>query len=130
MGTRSLTHVKNDDNETFVTIYRQMDGYPSVMGADIKTALGGKTLVNGYTDPATQINGMGCAAAMLIAAIKTGCGGVYIVKPDTTDSGEEYVYTLTNRGDEIGLKIQNPEAVIYDGTIAAFDPEMEEPEDG
>jgi hypothetical protein len=93
MGTRALIHVK-DDEETLVTIYRQYDGYPSGLGQDIKDVFEGRELVNGYNDLATQVNGMGCAAAMLVAGIKKGCGIVYIYPVDSSDCGEEYTYVL------------------------------------
>ncbi len=127
MGTRSLTHIKDEDGKTLVTIYRQFDGYPIGMGADIKKALGDKTLVNGYTDPATQTNGMGCAAAMLIAAIKDGCGNVYIRKPDSSDCWEEYIYTLSQTaGMKIALKLEGGEKTLFDGLLSDFDPEAVE----
>ncbi len=127
MGTRSLTHIKNEDGETLVTIYRQCDGYPTGMGADIKATLGDKTLVNGYSDPETQTNGMGCAAAMLIAAIKDGCGNVYIIKPDSADCWEEYVYTLSQAaGMKIALKLESGKKTLFDGLLSDFNPEAVE----
>lgn len=102
MGTRSLTHVKDETGTTLVTIYRQYDGYPSGMGTDIAKAFEGKTLVNGYSDPETQINGMGCAAATLIASIKDGCGNVYVAKPDTSDRWEDFTYFLSPHQDKDG----------------------------
>ncbi len=127
MGTRSLTHIKDEDGKTLVTIYRQFGGYPTGMGADIKKTLGGKTLVNGYNDPATQTNGMGCAAAMLIAAIKDGCGGVYIQTPDTSGCWEQYIYTLSQAaGMKIALKLEGGEKTLFDGLLSDFDPEAVE----
>ena len=67
MGTRSLTHIQDNNGKVLTTIYRQYDGYLSGMGNDIKKILGGKTVVNGYNDPETQVNGIECAAEMLIA---------------------------------------------------------------
>ena len=129
MGTRALIHVKDDEGEnTLVTIYSQYDGYPTGLGADIKRVLGERTLVNGYNSPDTQCNGMGCAAAMLIAELKAGCGGVYIYKPDSADVWEEYVYTLSPfaRFGGFRLVVQNPKNVIYDGPLGLFFPDFVE----
>lgn len=119
MGTRSLTHIyeKANSEKPFVTIYRQFDGYPSGMGEDIKKALGEKTLVNGYSDPRTETNGMPCAAAMLIAAIKEGCGNVYLYPAGTEDCGEDYVYRLYPAGDRFRFVIDGE----YDGPLHEFD---------
>ena len=124
MGTRSLIHVKDEDGKTLVTIYRQFDGYPTGMGADIKAVFDGKTLVNGYSDPETQVNGMGCAAAMLIAAIKNGCGGVYIQPPEDKGCWEAFTYTLYQSADmHLSLKVVAHEEILFDGLLADFDPE-------
>jgi len=97
MGTRSLTHIKDDNDNTLVTIYRQYDVYPTGMGQDLKDILAPKRLGNGVGGGATLenfANGMGCAAAAVIAALKDDVGNVYIQTPDATDCWEEYVYTI------------------------------------
>ena len=97
MGTRALINVRKLDKASaiFTTIYHHADGYPSYLGERIKEVLGSKELTNGVSDPDTQVNGMGCAAAMLVGALKGGeCGGVYIYAPGTNDVWEEYVYDL------------------------------------
>lgn len=121
MGTRSLTHIysKPSDSTPLVTIYRQYDGYPEAMGKDIKAAIGAKQLTNGCTDKSRQCNGMGCAAAMLIGALKNGeCGNVYIYPTGSTDCGEEYTYRIYPAGETFRLVIDG----IYDGEIGEFDP--------
>ena len=40
MGTRSITHIRDNDT-TLVTLYRQYDGYPSGMGVDLAEQLVG-----------------------------------------------------------------------------------------
>ena len=97
MGTRSLTHVLDDDSEAvLVTIYRQMDGYPSGLGEHLAVFLRGRGLVNGFgiDTPAKASNGMGCLAASLVAELKDGIGGIYLEPPGSQDHGEEYVYTI------------------------------------
>lgn len=126
MGTRAIIHVKDDHTpNTLCTIYRQYDGYPYGLGEDIKKALGGRELVNGYSNPKTQVNGMGCAAAMLIAALKGNrCGNVYIYPPDSEGVGEEYVYTLYAKDGAICLKVCG-----YDGPLSEFDGDNVEKEE-
>lgn len=153
MGTRSLTHIK-EDGKTLVTLYRQFDGYPTGMGKDIKAALndGNARLTNGFGGddaiPAV-FNGMGCLAAGLIKGLKEGIGNVYIYPADSDDCGEEYTYTVYYRagaGDSepfskptgvICLKVVlvgwkdggEPNRVMYDGPLSEFDPEKVEAAD-
>jgi len=106
MGTRSLTHVKSDvwdedeTPKTLVTIYRQMDGYPSGLGEEMAEFLRGRIVVNGFGGgtPEKASNGMGCLAASLVGALKDGIGSVYLYPPDSKDCGEEYVYTISMDG--------------------------------
>lgn len=144
MGTRSLTHVKDETGATLVTIYRQYDGYPTGQGDDIKAALGGREMVNGYNDAARQINGIGDAAAILITAMKLDtatpasatdkqidAGGVYIQTPGETDAGQDYTYTLfpaesTGEGwnvkpGALQLTVESYGETLYSGPLAEFD---------
>lgn len=123
MGTRSLTHIYNaaSDKTPLVMLYRQYDGYPEGMGSDIKSALGGRKLVNGFSEPETQCNGMGCAAAMLIGALKAGkCGNVYVQQ--YTNDREEFTYRLYPNAERFRLVIEDGETVVYDGYLHEFDP--------
>lgn len=122
MGTRSLTHIYAcaEDKTPLVTIYRQFDGYPEGHGQEIREILGGRQLVNGYNDKSKQCNGMGCAAALLIGALKGGnCGGIYIESCGASDCGEEFTYRLFPCGETFRLVIDG----IYDGELSDFDPE-------
>lgn len=109
MGTRSLTHVYDDDGKTILlTMYRQMDGYPSGLGQELVDFLFGKRSKNGtYKNPMVVVNGfgsgtpkkaangMGCLAALLVSRLKGDqIGSVYIYPPGSTDCGEEYVYSI------------------------------------
>lgn len=125
MGTPSLTHIyENEDSaKPFVTIYRQFDGYPEGLGSDIKEILGNRTLVNGYSDAKSQTNGIQCAAAMLVAGLKEGCGNVYLYPAGSSDCGEEYVYHLYPSGSTFRLKIEGYDKPIYDGPLPDFDPQ-------
>jgi hypothetical protein len=124
MGTRALIHVKQDniDSDTLVTIYKQMDGYPSHLGNQIATILGERKLVNGYTsgEENVQTNGMGCAAALLISGLKgKSCGDIYIFKPNDRNTGEEFTYTLYSKNEEIFLRVVDCDGDCnYDGPIS------------
>ena len=131
MGTRSLTHIKDDNDNTLVTIYRQYDVYPTGMGQDLKDILAPKRLGNGVGGGATLenfANGMGCAAAAVIAALKDDVGNVYIQTPDATDCWEEYVYTIRPMDETFSITVYSVygERVLYEGSIIDFDPEAAE----
>lgn len=109
MGTRSLTHVYEvEENQSFLapalaklkkpllTIYRQMDGYPSGMGLDLANLLAKFRVVNGLGAYSEQYvaNGAGCLAAQLLGHLKEGPGGIYIYPPASKNCGEDYVYKI------------------------------------
>lgn len=142
MGTRSLTHVKGDvwdvekEAPTILTFYRQYDGYPTGHGVDLKRFLDGRVIVNGISSdaPAKISNGMGCLAASLVGKLKGDeVGGIYVYAPDSTDCGEEWVYTIYQKGtrnaaSELHIKVYAVyrERTVYDGPVSGFDPEAAE----
>lgn len=96
MSTRSLTHIKEYDGKTILTIYRQGDGYPEGHGLDLARILARGGVVNGYSRrPGEAFNGMGCLAAAVIASLKEGIGNIYVFPADSEDCGEEFVYEVT-----------------------------------
>lgn len=107
MGTRSITHIK-EDGKTIATIYRQYDGYPSGHGSDLLEMLQGIKLTNGFGFGAKYgevANGMGCLAALVISELKSEqVGGVYIYPPKSQNVGEEYIYTIKEKNGKINLK--------------------------
>lgn len=136
MGTRATITIK-DGKDTLIKIYRQMDGYPSGLGAEIKQILdnGHAELVNGYQlqhqSPKT-FNGMGCLAAFLIGALKivpygmigkNPIGNVYITSPNAEP--EEYNYILyANKENELCLEIKTYEGKeLFKDVLSKFDPE-------
>ena len=93
MGTRALTFVYDADNQPFLNLYRQYDGYIEGHGAELAEFLAGKTLVNGYGRESTELaNGMGCLAASLVAHFKETVGGFYIHPVTATQCGQDYEY--------------------------------------
>jgi hypothetical protein len=128
-----------DHDEEIVVMYRQMDGYPTGHGADLKEFLSGFSIVNGYSldPPVRQANGMGCLAAQTIAHFKTGIGNFYLHPAGTRDCGEEYIYTISSKDGKVWLKLQagcvtsfgmpgtmqEHMPCLFDGLIEVFDPE-------
>lgn len=131
MGTRALVHFK-EGTVTLVTVNKLYDGYPSILGADLKKLLAGSVLVNGYVlseKDGQHHNGMGCLAATVIKGLKDGIGDVYITLAGTSGAGEQFVYTIHPDGDArtILLTVQVPGGpTLYSGPIDAFDPKEAE----
>lgn len=138
MGTRSLTHVVDEDGHILVTIYRQFDGYPTGNGKDIADFLRSKKLVNGYQEPDKgsgkfpllncNCNGMGDLAAQLVAHLKMQCeygiGHTYIQRPGAKDTWENYTYRVYPSGPDarqIRLHVKGGEETLYDGPVKDFD---------
>lgn len=106
MGTRSLTKViykwsdekaNKSGRRTLVNMYRQMDGYPSGMGADI---------VEFLNQVGTNHGGIQCIAAQLVAHFKDGAGNYYLYPTNAKDCGQEYEYEIIEELDrEIKLKV-------------------------
>lgn len=145
MGTRSLTIILDEERTEICVLYRQYDGYPTGHGAELKNFLSEFKIVNGYgsNDLSKTANGMGCLAAQIIGHFKSGIGGFYLYPAESRDCGEEYIYTVYKKGEnltnpsEICLKIQagavtffglpgtkqNHMPVIYEGPVNDFEPE-------
>jgi hypothetical protein len=106
MGTRSLTHIHDGDMDApvIVTIYRQMDGYPEGMGADLRAIVDKMKVINGIGSGAragTHANGMGCAAAQIVGALKREIGNIYLYPPNTKNVWEEFTYHVCKQGDRV-----------------------------
>ena len=135
MGTRTIVHLKDENNKTILTLYRQYDGYPTGMGNDIKKILnnGVVEIRNGFTTKdqiPRQFNGMGCLSAFLVGELKNKkIGNVYIQAPNTKDMGEDYTYTLSlSKLGTLKLKVVEnyKNKTIFDGLLSAFDGEQVE----
>ena len=94
MGTRSIVRVIqkwNDEvtnktkSQTLVCMYRQMDGYPSGMGADLAEFL---------NEVDTKYNGAQCLAAQMVAHFKDGIGGIYLYPTNVKDVWQNYEYEI------------------------------------
>lgn len=136
MGTRCLTVA--DENKEILCMYRQMDGYPSGHGKELKEAFKGFRITNGISgDKTNSANGMGCLAAQIVAKFKDDVGGIYLYASGEREVGEEYVYSISEKDGRIwldvlegevaffGLPGTKPELMewIYHGWLDDFEPE-------
>ena len=154
MGTRSLTTVISTYTDTkknkkvstkLIIMYRQFDGYPSGMGADLVEFLHGSKVVNGLgmneIKSKRVFNGVGCLAAQLVAYFKDGAGGIYIEPITAKDCGQEYEYEIIVDDSnnvilkciEIGYtdskgKYRNGKRVLFEGKAEDFEKFIEEKE--
>lgn len=108
MGTRSLTHVYDDEGTAILaTIYRQFDGYPEGHGTELIRYFADTRLTNGLGRNRSNrrdkvFNGMGDVAVRLITHLKVcgrrkgqsmdWAGNYYLETPGARDMGEEYIY--------------------------------------
>lgn len=142
MGTRSITIVRSgpeNKSPRIVTIYRQMDGYPSGMGADLADFLKGIKMVNGIgMDNKNVANGAGCLAAQLVKHLKDGAGGIYLEagSGDYEDGhhGEDYIYEIyadtmkPAEGIRFTCRVSGEKKLLFDGKPELFDPAAVEAE--
>jgi hypothetical protein len=123
MGTRALIHIHDGDMVApiLATLYRQMDGYPSGLGEDIKD-VGCMQIVNGIRmgmEAGKVANGMGCYAAQLIGKLKDDrLGSVYMYEVGAKNVGEEYTYHIHEVGGVVHIFIPECE---YSGVLAETD---------
>ena len=135
MGTRSLT-VFNDtyENKEICVLYRQYDGYPEGHGTDLLNFLKDMKVVNGINSENEKwkiSNGMDCLAAQIVSHFKSGPGYFYINRADTRDVGEEFIYTLYYKNNDLHIKVEDtyenddikqPDGhLLFDGIINEYE---------
>lgn len=131
MGTRSLTMVKDANEEPICVMYRQYDGYPDGHGEELADFLKDRRLVNGLgADKSAVFNGMECLAAAMVANFKTEPGGFYLYAPSVWESGagEDYRYVIyphqSHHGSKIYMRVEDYRGTeLYDGPADDFTPE-------
>lgn len=105
MGTRSITCVLDKHGKKIIEMYKQYDGYPEGLGAELQAFTASGTLVNGIGRDAKVFNGMGCFAAQLVEHFKDGPGGIYLHAPTNnykskkkyaSNYGAEYYYEISS----------------------------------
>ena len=62
-------------------------------------------------------NGISCLAAQVISHFKKGVGDFYLHTADTRDYGEEFVYTIYSKDNELKVKVEDvyEDKVLFDG---------------
>lgn len=130
MGTRCLTIIQSKNGTPIVAMYRQMDGYPDGHGQELADFLRNKVIVNGIglNDGRDIANGMDDLAAQIVTHFKSESmvGGFYLFPPDTRDVGEEYIYTVYLKDEEIYMRCYSEvtEVVLFDDEPSKFDPQQ------
>mgnify|MGYP003150774289 CR=1 FL=1 len=112
MGTRSLTTFIDDQTkEEIVVMYRQYDGYPSGHGRDLIDFLNKMKSDNRLT------YGISCLSAQVISHFKKGVGDFYLHTANTRDYGEEFVYIIYSKDNELKIKVEDAyeDKVLFDG---------------
>jgi len=112
MGTRSLTTFIDDHTkEEIVVMYRQYDGYPSGHGRDLINFLNKMKSDNRLT------YGISCLSAQVISHFKKGVGDFYLHTANTRDYGEEFVYIIYSKDNELKIKVEDAyeDKVLFDG---------------
>ena len=144
MGTRSLTIMydtpyRGTRGREIAVMYRQMDGYPTGHGQELKDFLAPFVIVNGYnTRDGSIANGGACLAAQIVAHFKDGVGDIYLHPAGTRSMDEEWVYEVRphlakdwNSGTitlVVREAVYDPAAdkmdyiVRYSGPVGDFDP--------
>lgn len=130
MGTSGVAHIHEGpfDSPSICHVYKQSDGYPDDFGDQIKEVLGRANLVNGIRfDLENQINGMGCAAATLVAAVKCRAGGIYMLREAPKWSDYDYHLYHTDKMPEPGetparmrMMVMAGSKILWDGNLADF----------
>lgn len=123
MGTRSLTYIKDQyEDNNIICMYRQYDGYLTGHGKELAEFLQDFTVVNGYSidTPARSANGVSCLAAQLVAHFKNGIGNIYLYPTNTSDVGEEFIYTISLINNQIYITLKDVwrDKTIFNGTPA------------
>lgn len=105
MGTRSITVVKDNNDNKIIEMYKQYDGYPKGMGQELLKFIKSGKSVKGIPigDNNKMFNGIECFAAQLVEHFKDGTGGIYLHAPITNYAnkkkyadtyGAEYYYEI------------------------------------
>ena len=106
MGTRSITIVKDEDNNKIIEMYKQFDGYPEGLGQELADFINSGTMVNGLGNGRNVFNGISCFAAQLVNHFKEGPGGIYLHSPSSNSFnaksysekyGVDYVYEIDSK---------------------------------
>lgn len=130
MGTRCITNVISEDGETYVSLYRQYDGYPEGHGKELAGWLEGAVIGNGISMGEVRpkfFNGVGDLALRMVTYFKgdhSQSGGFYIVPLDKMWDAS-YVYTIEaengyGREGSVSVQVKTYSTEIFSGTVEEF----------
>lgn len=131
MGTRSVTHVADQEGHVYVSMYRQYDGYPQGgHGEELAKFLDGAVIGNGigFNETRNFFNGVGDLACRLVAYFKRDAhdAGSFYLEPPNLESRQEYTYIVWaddgyDREGSVNIQVLgwsgNP---MFEGTIDEF----------
>ncbi len=144
MRTKSLTVIQELSGKEICGLYMRNDGGLAEHGAELKTFLEGFKIVNGIgvVNREKVAFGMGCLAAQIIAHFAREPGSCHLCPPGTSDSNEDYLYTIYHERQarlswpvlSIQVRAGSPlpfglpgtrrdhMPIIYNGSVKDFDP--------
>lgn len=110
MSTRGTVVVK-EEGKAIVKFYNHSDSYPSGLGVTLAEFLLSGDLVNGLSGDKgrVQFNGAGCFAAALVAKLKDGPGGVYLIA--SVGEGQEYNYVIDIKSNVATISCKGHESI-------------------
>lgn len=111
MSTRASIKVKDQNNNTLLTMYKHGDGYPNGIQKDIEEIINNGRLVNSLSSLVTigqVFNGFECFTASLVTLLKEQPGNIYnIPESDYGNRGEDYLYEIRHTQEGIIIKQQH-----------------------
>tara|TARA_Y100001951_G_scaffold81188_1_gene69305 strand:+ start:43 stop:465 length:423 start_codon:yes stop_codon:yes gene_type:complete len=132
MGTRSITRVlepldeEGKKSSICLSMYRQMDGYPSGHGVELFDFLKEMRIVNGISSfdaHISQANGMGCLSAQLVSYFKKGIGQFYLQTAEYCED-QAYNYEISLVKDKLHVTVTEEQSdgfkIIFKGNVKAF----------
>lgn len=142
MGTRAITNVVDEKGVSYVSLYRQFDGYPQGgHGEDLANWLKGAVIGNGIrmgAEPRNFFNGVGDLAVRLVTFFKEDhsvAGGFYLVAPAHDKWDVDYTYTVhcdDGYEEEGGVTLEVTSyggTTLFNGTVEDFYVWMRESEE-
>lgn len=126
MGTRSLTKVYDQfDGKIICTMFVHFDGYPTGVGADIKNALQGVTVVNGMNGSEVEpfVNRMGQLVSYLVR--KAPCNFEF-TEAERSSEYIDFTYHLRFESGRVLLSVDSWGEEVYSGLLDEFDPQKVE----
>ena len=137
MGTRALVAIYDEQKQPYVVYYIQFDGYPEEGEVTrVLEALSNREIVNGFSEPAQQINGLGSFALLVGVelyysahgpAFPLMTGGIYLEPLSAVEDTDyvSYIYKVfwNEEAKQVGdlfIQVQGYMPFSFEGTISEF----------